>query len=225
MSYRARQLLRRVRRTFRPPIWATKSFEFWTLLMAMLQTLRPRGVVEFGSGRSSSYLGEYAMKTGARYVSIEESARFARRVRRALKLGLVDPAPIRIVPLRPDGWYDGAALETAIDFAPDMLFIDGPTKAAGHRSVARAMALHGKLLPGVRLLLVDDVHRRDVMDMHNSLAALMPGTATLFMLYGAQPNLIALTLPEADGARVEALAAALGIALMDQDEAERHVRE
>lgn len=220
-----RRVLRRIKRLFRIPVWPTKSFEFWTLLMVMLQVLRPRDIAEFGSGRSSSFLGEYAMKTGARYVSVEESTRYALMMTGALTLGLVDPAPIRLVPLRADGWYDQVALERTIDFQPDMLFIDGPTKVAGHRSIERAMAMHRRLLPTVRLLVVDDVHRHDVLELHQALAELMSGVRTLYMVYGKHANLIAVTMPDADCDRVESLASALDIPLVHPSRIAAYVTE
>src|ERR687890_597800 len=65
--------------------WGTKSFEFWTLLSVLLTLVRPGSIVELGSGRSTSYLAEYAMKESVPYASIEQNRFYARKIKRGLR--------------------------------------------------------------------------------------------------------------------------------------------
>lgn len=193
------------RRLFRYGVlqWGTKSFECWLLLMVLLGTFRPRSIVELGSGRSSSYLGDYAMKTGARYVSLEQSRVYARRVRRALALGFVDPGFVHYVPVRRDGWYDAERLARLVDFRPELLFIDGPVGrqegfGAAMRNGGRALDWHRAAAQHARLLVVDDVHRASNLVLHHDLTERMPGVCTLYLAYSPQAgsrNVMAVALP------------------------------
>lgn len=202
--------------------WGTKSFEFWTLLMIVLGAVRPRAIVELGAGRSTSYLAEYAMKTGARFASIEQSRVYARRVRRALSQGFVDPRFVHHVPVGRDGWYDAARLAGVVDFAPDMLFIDGPVgrdeqigRAA--RTGDRALDWQRKAVRTARILIVDDVHRRSNLAIYESLLRELPDHRSAFIPYEPQRrqrNVAALALPAGRTAPVVRMCADLRIDLL-----------
>lgn len=186
--------------------WGTKSFEFWTLLMIVLGVVRPRSIVELGAGRSTSYLAEYAMKTGARYASIEQSGVYARRVRRGLSLTFVDPRFVHHVPVGEDGWYDAARLAKVVDFEPDMLFIDGPVGrdeeiGCAGRSGDRALDWQRRTVRTASILIVDDVHRRSNLALYESLLRELPPHRSMYVAYEpqrAQRNVAAIALP-ADG--------------------------
>jgi len=183
--------------------WGTKSFEFWTLLMIVLGAVRPRRIVELGAGRSTSYLADYAMKTGARYAAIEQSRIYARRLRRALTGGFVDARVVHHVPLSGDGWYEAERLAAVVDFEPDMLFIDGPVGAqedVGHgtRCSRRGVEWQQEAARAARILIVDDVHRRSNLAMYESLIAGLPRHRSLYLAYEPRPgcrNVAAVAVP------------------------------
>jgi hypothetical protein len=97
-----------------------------------LWTLKPRVIVECGSGVSTRVLAEYAARTGATVLSLEQDERYAHRTRRSLGR-LARNVEVRHVPLAQTAhgpWYD-TVLPDNIDFA----LIDGPTEASGGRAV------------------------------------------------------------------------------------------
>jgi len=202
--------------------WGTKSFEFWTLLMIVLGAVRPRSIVELGAGRSTSYLAEYAMKTGARFASIEQSRVYARRVRRALSQGFVDPRFVHHVPIGVDGWYDAARLARTVDFEPDMLFIDGPVGrdeeiGPAGRAGDRALDWQRRTVRTAHILIVDDVHRRSNLAVYASLLRELPDHGSTYVAYEPQHrqrNVAAIALPADRIAPVVRMCADLGIDLL-----------
>jgi len=173
--------------------WGTKNFEFWTALMVTLQTIRPKAIVELGSGRSSSYLAEYAQKTGAEFVSIEQNRHFARRIRLGMKFSFLDHSYIHMVDLDRDGWYKQETLNSILPSHCDFLFIDGPvgwqeSLGCGTRSNARARQWMKKQLLECKGVITDDVHRRSNLLLVNDLLA---GSALkpLFFQYSPQRGL------------------------------------
>ena len=217
--------------------WGTKSFEFWTLLMAALSVARPRSVVELGSGRSTSFLAEYAMKERVPFVSAEQSRGFVRRVRRGLKAGFVDDRFVHRVPVGPSGWYEVEVLDRLVTFPCECLFIDGPVgaqerlgPASRDSEVARAWLI--KAAPTLRLLIVDDVHRPENYELLESL--LHPTELrSLFLSYRpglAGENIVAISIDSASLERLTDACAAMGIAARrelceDDGERDRHVSD
>jgi len=79
--------------------WATKSYEVWLILQNLLYLVKPETLVEFGSGRSTHYLAEYALKNSAKLLSFEQHLYYCLKVNLGLKFsflpsGLVKYAPI-----------------------------------------------------------------------------------------------------------------------------------
>ena len=171
--------------------WGTKSFEFWTLLAAALWIVRPHSLLELGSGRSTSYLGDYAQKEGAKLVSIEQNRGFARRVRVALRAGFVDPGCVHHVPVR-GGWYD---LDRVRSLAPrpcDLLFVDGPTGeqeslGSATRTDAAAVQWLLSVAAETRALVVDDLQRPVNVELAHELAVAAEAE-TLYIDYAPQPG-------------------------------------
>lgn len=87
-------------------------------LIARLDELRPRKLLELGSGRSTVELARWANANGASLTTIEHDTRFARQVRRATRGMTLD---YQIRPLV-GGFYAGVRYPDGIDFA----LIDGP---------------------------------------------------------------------------------------------------
>jgi hypothetical protein len=199
--------------------WGTKSFEFWTLLTAALWVVRPRSVLELGSGRSTSYLADYAMKEGVPFASIEQSQGFARRVRRGLEASFLDQRCVHHVPIGPSGWYDVGALDRLVTFTCECVFLDGPVgsqerlgDAVRDCDVARAWL--AKVAPAPRLLIVDDVHREENLEMLQWLLSRANGLHTLFLPY--QPgrdgtNVVAVAVEPVSFGPLGRACAAIGI--------------
>jgi predicted O-methyltransferase YrrM len=201
--------------------WGTKSFEFWTFLAAALWLARPTTLLELGSGRSTSYLADYAQKTGATLVSIEQNRRFALRVRAALRLGFVAPGGVHHVPVR-GTWYDLRRVQELTPVPCELLFVDGPVGAQESlgpalRDDAAAVRWLEPLAGGVRILVVDDVHRQPNLDLAERLAA-AAGLDGLYLDYEPRPgkrNTAAVaTTPDA-AASLRASCTSLGIAVYE----------
>jgi hypothetical protein len=209
--------------------WGTKSFEFWTLEQVVLSLVRPASIVEFGSGRSTSHLAEYAMKKDATYVSVEQNRAYARKIKRGLRNSFLDPAFVHHVSLADDGWYDGEALQRLIKFVPDLLFIDGPvgTDAGfgpGSRVSWRGRRWYKSVVPDVKVLIMDDLQSQSNFEMFRDLLAGMSDRMTLYMAYEPLPgyqNVLAVTVPSAHGATVMRLCAVMGIDLFTDHTVER----
>lgn len=200
--------------------WGTKSFEFWTLLSAALWLVRPRSVVELGSGRSTQYLADYAMKESIPFVSIEQAAGWARRVRRGLAAGLVAGDVVHYVPVAPHGWYDRDRLDSLVRVPCEALFVDGPVGAQeglGHavRDNDVARAWFRQMAPHLRLLIVDDVNREDNRRLLEAIREEAGGLVSFSLAYRpgrGGDNLVAVAVAPQYATRLADACAALGIA-------------
>jgi predicted O-methyltransferase YrrM len=196
------RLARRMMFTTGARHWGTKSFECWTFLMALLSLVRPRAVVELGSGRSTSYLTEYAMKTGVPFASIEQNRFYVAEIRRGLRNSFLSERYVHHVPLAADGWYDAARLDRTVDFTCDFLFVDGPVGAdealgRGRRNLERAVAWLSAAAATSRVVMVDDVHRRTNLELFHALSTAAPDRAPLYLSYHVQPapNVLGVAVP------------------------------
>lgn len=183
-------------------LWGTKSFEFWTVLMAALALVRPRSILELGSGRSTSYLAEYALKQGVPLASIEQSRAYWRHVRRGLANSFLDPRYVHYVPLDESRWYDVARLEAVVPRPCECLFIDGPVGVQeelgpGRRDSPHARRWLEEIMRSCRLVVFDDVHRRSNLKL---LRELLDGLNlhSLYLSYvphADAENVVALAVP------------------------------
>lgn len=201
--------------------WGTKSFEFWTLLCVALWLVRPRSIVELGSGRSTQYLADYAMKEGIPFVSVEQARGWARRVRGALAAGLIHGEFVHHVPIAPHGWYDIDRLDALVRVPCEALYVDGPVGVQeglgpGSRDGEPARAWLFRAVRSVRLLVIDDVNRVQNLRLLHALAAereLVP----FFLAYrpgrGAE-NVAALAVEPSASARLDQACAAIGIGVV-----------
>lgn len=213
------RLVRRVKLTTGLLHWGTKSFECWTFLMTLLALVRPRTVVELGSGRSTSYLTEYAMKTGVPFASIEQNRFYAAQIRRGLRNSFLSERYVHHVPLAVDGWYDAARLARVVDFTCDFLFVDGPVGAdealgRGRRNLERAAAWLCGAAASSRVVVVDDVHRRTNLELFDMLTAAAPERAALYLSYWVkpEPNVLGVAVPSSAFEALSVVCAALGVA-------------
>jgi hypothetical protein len=197
--------------------WGTKSFEFWTLLVVLLALVRPKSIVELGSGRSTSYLTEYAMKKGARYASIEQNAFYVAKIKRGLRNSFLGDRYVHHVPIARDGWYEAEALDRVAAFPCELLFVDGP---AGPAALQRATRLNERSLRWLKaaaasskVVIVDDVHRRSILTLFRELVPTTDRLSTLYLSYDVRPipNVIAIAVVPSAYAALTRLCAELGL--------------
>jgi predicted O-methyltransferase YrrM len=140
-------------------------------LMFLLNTKRPKVVLEFGSGTSSVWMAYALERIGGRLVSVDHDRGYAGRTRRLLSAhGLASVAEVRDAPLCSltiDGegfrWYDVAAFEDVGDI--DFLMVDGPPGSLGHDARYPALrVLEQRLSPSATIVL-DDADRSDEQDI------------------------------------------------------------
>ena len=197
--------------------WGTKSFEFWTLLMVILALERPKSIVELGSGRSTSYLTEYAMKQGIAYASIEQNPVYARMIKRGLVNSFLDPRYLHHVPVAKDGWYEAEPLNRVVTAPCELLFIDGPVGAQesigrGVRNCDRSNRWLAAAAATSKVLIVDDVHRRPNLEMFDALISGLPHLRPLFLSYHVQriPNVLAIGILSSSYDRIARMCSELG---------------
>ena len=191
MSVRVQGRVRKGLQSVGVQTWGTKSFEFWTLLAATLWIVRPRTILELGSGRSTSYLGDYAQKEGASFVSIEQNRGFTRRVRIALRAGFVDPACVQHVAVR-DGWYDLERVRTLAPRPCELLFVDGPvgeqeSLGSARRTDEAAGRWLLELAAETRAVVVDDLQRPENVPLADQLVG-AANAEPFYLDYAPQPG-------------------------------------
>ncbi len=181
--------------------WGTKSFEFWTLLSVLLALVRPKSIVELGSGRSTSYLTEYAMKEGVPYASIEQNRFYAAKIKRGLRNSFLSDCFLHHVPVAEDGWYEMEKLKRAVNFPCELLFVDGPVGrqealGRGVRRCERSLRWLRAAVATSKIVIVDDVQRQSNLEMFHELLSTSERLSTLYLSYHVQeaPNVIAIAV-------------------------------
>jgi predicted O-methyltransferase YrrM len=154
-----------------PPLRASAvSPDFANTLVSLIRELRPRTVLELGSG-ISTLIAAYGLKQSGqgRVVSLEQDEGYARVSRAHLeRRGLADWAAVVHAPLRPLtlagrtwSWYDTAPIENLGGI--DLVVVDGPLQEQQPERLLRYPALpvlFGKLSPRA-VILLDDADRED----------------------------------------------------------------
>jgi predicted O-methyltransferase YrrM len=157
-------------------------------IVDLVQTKPIRTIVELGSGTSTLWLA-YALEargTGGRIVSLDHDPHFAGLTRTALAAHGFgrDVADVRDAPLM-DGvvvghatpWYDPQSFADLAEV--DLLIVDGPPQATGDLARYPALpALLDKLAPNA-IIVVDDAHRPDEIEMVEQWRELDPRLRTL----------------------------------------------
>jgi hypothetical protein len=132
-------------------------------LAAYLERVRPRRILEVGSGFSTAILAAYALEHGAEVVTLEHKSKYHALTANGLaNLGLEGPVDLRLAELRPlqfgrhelYQWYD-----VSLDGEFDFVFVDGPPKVMGRRGVYFAVRDH--LRPRWRMWLDDGLRNHE----------------------------------------------------------------
>lgn len=149
-----------MRKITRTPLWATKSYEIWLLLQNILFLTKPKRILEYGSGRSTSYLSEYAFKNNAILISIEHNFYYYLKVKIGLNLSFLYPDYLKYVPLQ-DGWYNIKKLDNYLsDFEDiDFFYLDGPSNI--YFEERDPEIFYKYMIPklnNIKVVLIDDTH-------------------------------------------------------------------
>ncbi len=153
------------------------------LLVEELVRVRPRVVVESGSGASTLFLALAAEKYGidARLVALEHDLGYARDTRALLaRHGVADRAEVRHAPLArtriPDHsspWYDEAAVADLSDVG--LVFVDGPPAFLGPAARYPMIPLLRDKLAERCTIIVDDVRRAEDQAVADRWVPLLDG--------------------------------------------------
>lgn len=130
-------------------------------LAAYLDRVRPRRILEAGSGYSTAILAAYAAQSGAEVVTLEHDKTYLQKTMRGLhRLGVDRHVDLRLARLRPH-WFEGRGpyqwYDSPLEGDFDFVFIDGPPKDLGRRAAFFAFRRH--LRPGWQVW-IDDGSRR-----------------------------------------------------------------
>lgn len=116
----------------------TISPDLQKYLREYLSHMRPKRLLDVGSGISTVLLAEYAATNDAHLISLEHDEKYGRRTSQMLQSrGLSDCVDLRIAPLKKITckddysypWYD-----TQVDGEFDFVFIDGPPERYGRQA-------------------------------------------------------------------------------------------
>lgn len=149
-------------------------------LVDIVESSRPRTVLELGSGTSTVFLGHLLRRTGGRLVSIDHDERFAARTRLEVsRHGLDDVVEIRVAPLEEQTiggetgtWYALGAIGEITGV--DLLLVDGPPGRTEPLARRHALpALLDRLAPGA-VVVLDDADRSDEKEIVRRWAAEHP---------------------------------------------------
>jgi predicted O-methyltransferase YrrM len=205
--------------------WGTKGFQFWTFLSLLLLRSDCSRLLELGSGRSTITLAEYASFRNARFASLETSRLWFNKARVELRcLGLPE-SPIHLVDWTQDGaWYDLAQFRSIVGAVGgfDFAFIDGPNRedgsSTGIRDSATALREIRDAIADADIVIVDDVHRRHILESHEAMLTDAARYEKFFYDYSigkAHPNTLCLCLRKGCSARaaLESIREALDLRL------------
>lgn len=142
-------------------VWATKGADFWALLSALLIKTRPETLLEFGGGRSTTFLADYAWRYEKRLITVEQSEEWFKKISEDLRFMGIGRAMVRHVPVE-EGvqptWYNLGRTQRLINRDKwDFVFVDGPNRRARSHPEGQKLVVHAAR--DARLVIVDDVHR------------------------------------------------------------------
>lgn len=139
-------------------------------LTGLIESTRPKLVIECGSGTSTIWIG-LALRAlgGGRLISLEHQSEYAAQSRaRVAAHGLEDFVEIRLVDLVPHEtvrgtfrWYD-IDMDTVPDI--DLLLVDGPPATTGRWARYPAIPILATKLSDGAVILVDDTSRKDEVE-------------------------------------------------------------
>lgn len=152
--------------------WAI-SPDFANVMIAEIIRLKPRTIVDVGSG-SSTILAAYALERyapGGTVLSIDHESGYAARTQEQIALhGQTDRVDLRTAPLRKQtftrgewNWYDQAMLSSTCEV--DLMIVDGPLSRLQPLSRYPAFPAFHDRFSAHAVILVDDGNDPDVKKM------------------------------------------------------------
>lgn len=136
-------------------------------LADLFEKVKPRFVVEIGSGTSSVWLGYLAEKYESSVVTIEHDESFAMRTRELLlEHSLQNIVEVKHAPLTDIEIGEHTHLWYETDFIAglnevDLLFVDGPVGSSSEKARYPALPLLVNKLSRNAVVVLDDTHRDD----------------------------------------------------------------
>ena len=152
-------------------VWGTKGFEFWTYLSLLLLYAQPKSILELGSGRSTSFLGDYAQAHKAKFASVEtDSSWYNKSAYDLFSMGTKEKQ-VHLIPIDAGTrWYDlDQFRNVSRPLAPiDFLLIDAPNDPTGNSHGFRDSEVGVREINGCaqecQVMIVDDIHRKHVFE-------------------------------------------------------------
>jgi len=172
----------------------TKDYEIWLIIQLMLHLIKPKTLIEFGSGRSTNYLGEYSFKHSADLISFEQYLFYTCKINLGMKLLFLPWGFVKHIPLK-NGWYDVSRVKKLLSKVNniDFLFYDGPARITSEdRSSAAFYEYVVPKMRAVKMVVVDDVNR----DQEDRVASYLTNEFGLkrFNLKSVNDNILAILL-------------------------------
>lgn len=158
------------------------SPDFAAALVAHVLELKPRTILEFGSGTSTVLCGYCLEMLGeGTVISIDHEEKYAEQTRKLLREHAVErfarvlTSPLKSVSLPPGHWrwYETSFIEGLP--AIDLLVVDGPPSQVQQMSRYPALPLIASKLSASATILIDDAAREDERDMLRRWMIEFPG--------------------------------------------------
>lgn len=191
-------------------LWPTKSHEFWVFISLLLHKLRPKKMLELGSGRSTIYLSEYAGKCGARLLSVDQNRRWIGLNRLICRFGGLPEDFLQWVPLQDDGFYSTDSLDR-FEKGAQFVLIDGPVARGSTES---QMTWLKEAVETADLVILDDIHRRHIFQQIEPIFKAMNAVDRILIDYpaaGEHPNALCVMYSAQARAAVEAALACMDL--------------
>lgn len=153
---------------FPPSGWWALPADTLLFLSDYIGRVRPKRILEIGSGASTIWTGTFAKQAGASLVSLEHDGSYAEKTRTLIdQYGLTGTVSLLHAPLKPVqvdektfDWYDHTLL-SSLDGPFDLVIVDGPPEATGDMARYPAFPLVEGLLSETCLVVLDDTHREN----------------------------------------------------------------
>lgn len=181
--------------------WPTKSFKIWLLIQNILNEFQPNKLIEFGSGRSTSFLAEFSEKENKKFLSIEQNLAFSKMVKKGLEIANLKADVVKHIAIKYD-WYDINKLKKISLSSYDFILIDGPGGAfnKGDRNSKNGIDFIKSICNEGTILIFDDTQRDDVCSvMDNFRKELFPKSKIYTFQYDVgnkEENSISFLIPQ-----------------------------
>lgn len=165
----------------KPGGWAASS-DFLIELVKLIETTKPKLVVELGSGLST-LVTAYALRKagGGKVVSFDHEESYALKTQaQIIAHGLGDIADVRTAPLsKQEGisgelpWYELSAISDIRNV--DFLIVDGPPKSFGGTVRGPAVEIFRECFSKGATIILDDANRPGEKEIVRQWRGLLPG--------------------------------------------------